>query len=162
MLDRQTPDQTPNPSMDVARIAELADRHGAQLAHWPREEAGAARALLAVSPDARAVLTRADRLDHVLREARARSVTVNLRERLLAAAPQGGWRELVASLWPFGPVWRPAAALCAIAMVGVFLGSTEAATLVTPVSVNGALSEEINVIAVTGIDVLGENSQWQE
>ena len=149
-------------SQAIAHIAELADRHGAQLSHWPREDAQAARAVLAVSPEARAVLARADRLDRILSTGRMRPATVNLRERILAAAPGGGWRELAAGLWPFGPVWRPAAALLGIALMGIFLGSTDAATFMLPISVNAALSEEIHAVAMSGIDSLGEGGQWQE
>jgi hypothetical protein len=149
--------------MSVERIAGLADRHGGELSHWPSVEARAARSFLAVSADARAVLARAERLDRVLRTTRSHSVTVNLRECLLAAAPAGGWRDLVASLWPFGPVWRPAAALAGLAMFGVFLGSSEMARLVTPASVNAAVSEEIRMVALSATDVLtSDSSQWRE
>jgi hypothetical protein len=148
--------------MDVARVAELADRHGAQLSHWPRHEALSARALLAASSEARSVLARAERLDQVLSEGRKRSVGVNLRENILAAAPGGSWREFVASLWPFGPVWRPAMALFGSALVGIFLGSMDTASLALPISVNGALSEEIHVVAMSGIDAVGEDNQWPQ
>ena len=148
--------------MSVERLQDLADRHGAELSHWPRADASAARILLATSPEARAILARASRLDSLLSIARSHSVTVNLRERLLAAAPAGGWRELLTSLWPFGPVWRPAAALFGLALAGVFLGSTDAATLATPASVNAALSEEISVVALSASDVLGDSNPWQE
>jgi len=148
--------------MTIEQIQDLADRHGAELSHWPVAEACAARPLLASSPEARAVLARANRLDHVLRTVRGHSVTNHLRERLLAGAPVGGWRELVASLWPFGPVWRPAAALFGMALIGVTLGSSEMAQLILPTSVNAALSEEIRTMALSGADVLGDGNQWHE
>jgi hypothetical protein len=148
--------------MTVSRIQDLADRHGAELSHWPLAEGSAARAFLASSSEARAVLARAGRLDRVLSTARSHSMTINLRERLLAAAPGGGWRELLASLWPFGPVWRPAVALFGLALVGMTLGSSDMAKLVLPTSVNAALSEEIRVVALSASDVLGDGNQWQE
>lgn len=148
--------------MTIERIQDLADRHGGELSHWPVAEAGAARALLATSAEARAILVRANRLDRVLSTARGHSVTNNLRERLLAGAPVGGWRELLVSLWPFGPVWRPAAALFGLALIGVTLGSSEMAKLVVPASVNAALSEEIRIVALSATDVLGDSNQWHE
>jgi hypothetical protein len=148
--------------MSVEQLQDLVDRHGAELSHWPRAEASAARLLLAISPEARAALARASRLDRLLSTARNHSIASNLRERLLAAAPVGGWRELVVSLWPFGPVWRPAAALFGFALIGVFLGSTDMARLILPTSVNAALSEEIRVVALSASDVLGDSNPWQE
>ena len=153
-------DRFPDTSMDIARLEKLADRYGATLAHWPRDEARAARLLLAESSAARAVLIRANRLDEILNETRIRSVSVNLQKRLLAAAPECGWRELLTSLWPFGPVWRPVTALLGIAMIGIVLGLTDAAALVAPVSVNGALSEEIQIIAVSATELRVEGAQW--
>jgi hypothetical protein len=148
--------------MSIELIQDLADRHGAELSHWPLAEASAARLFLASSSEARAVLARASRLDRVLGTARSHSVTVNLRERLLAAAPVGGWRELLVSLWPFGPVWRPVAALLGLALVGVFLGSSDMAKLIEPASINAALSEEIQVVALSASDVFGNVNPWQE
>ena len=121
-----------------------------------------ARSLLAGSGAARAVLARANRLDEILSQSHTRSVSVHLRNRLLAAAPDCGWRELIKSLWPFGPVWRPATALIGIALVGVFLGMTDAAALISPVSINGALSEEIQLIAVSATELREASAQWQE
>lgn len=155
-------DRTDNTPMNIARLDELADRYGASLAHWPREEARAARLLLAESRAARAVLTRANRLDGILSETRKRSVSVNLQNRLLAAAPEAGWREFLTSLWPFGPVWRPATALFGIAMFGIFLGSTDLATLGIPISVNGALSEEIRVVGFSVAEILDGGASWRE
>jgi len=162
----QVVDQASDAPMSVERIANLADRHGAELAHWPRAEASMARAFLAVSPEARAALARAVRLDRVLAMSQTRfqahSMSVNLRECILAAAPQCGWRGFLVSLWPFGPVWRPAAALLGLAVTGVFLGSTDAATLVVPASVNAALSEEVRVVTVSAVYALDDSNQWYE
>ena len=87
------------------------------------------------------------RIDALLRDVRRLPVPAALTQRILAAAPSGGWRDLLASLWPFGPVWRPVAALLAIAAFGIILGTTEAAKLVDEVTVNGALSEEVYALA---------------
>ena len=92
------------------------------------------------------------RLDAVLAEARRLPVSALLARRVLAAAPQGGIRDLVASLWPFGAVWRPVGALLGIAAFGMFLGTTDAANLRDAVSINGALSEEVFRVALVSGD----------
>ncbi len=103
------------------------------------------------------------RLDAVLGQSRKLAVASPLSERILAAAPVGGLRDLAASLWPFGPLWRPAVGLAALAALGIFLGSTDAATLQDPVSVNGALSEEVFALALVGEDRGGaEELPWRE
>lgn len=154
--------QGPEIPMSVERIQELTDRYGAELSHWPRDAASAARAFLATSTEARAVLARAHRLDRLLRIGQSRMIPANLRERILAAAPGGDWRELLAALWPFGPVWRPAAALFCVALMGVLLGSSDTAKLILPASVNAALSEEIRIVALSATDVLTDSRQWRE
>ena len=105
----------------------------------------------------------ARRLDALLRQTRRLTVSAALGERILAAAPAGGVRDLLASLWPFGPLWPPAVGLLALAALGIFLGSTDAATLQEPVSVNGALSEEVLALTLVGNDRGGvEILQWPE
>lgn len=102
-------------------------------------------------------------LHAVLRDARRLPVPAALSQRILAAAPYGGWRDLVASLWPFGPVWRPAAALLAVAAISILLGTTDAANLVDDVSVNGALSEEVYALAfVSGGFRAPGDLEWPE
>lgn len=148
--------------MTLERFAELAERFGGELAHWPRAESKTARRLLATSPGARDILARARKFDRLLGQAPSRSVPAGLRERLLAAAPASGWRGLLASLWPFGPIWRPATALMGMALVGMFLGTPDAASVSAPVSENRALSEEICSLALTAADVLEDVSPWRE
>ena len=45
-----------------------------------------------------------------------------LKARILADFDQKADPSLLAALWPFGAVWRPAAGLIAAAFVGVYLG----------------------------------------
>jgi hypothetical protein len=103
------------------------------------------------------------RLDAVLAEARRLPVSALLARRILAAAPQGGIRDLLASLWPFAAVWRPAGALVGIAALGIFLGTSEAVKLRDAVSINGALSEEVFRVAFSVNGILGsEEIEWLE
>ncbi len=101
-------------------------------------------------------------LERLLRTQRI-AVPAGLRARILAAAPEQGWRGLVAALWPFGPVWRPAAGLVAIACLGIFIGLSDALSLPNDVTVNGALSEDVQSL-VTGVagDADQEDFAWQE
>ena len=105
----------------------------------------------------------ARRLEAVLRKPRALSISTSLSDRILAAAPADGFGGFLTSLWPFGPVWRPAVVLAALAVLGAFLGSTDAATMRGEVSVNGALSEEVYVLALSINDQSGpEDLGWAE
>ena len=86
-----------------------------------------------------------------------------LRQRLLDAAPAvnggggAGWRELLHSLWPFGPLWRPAAGLGLAALIGVAvgLGGLPGQAVVDPAQ---ALAEEVLVLASAAEDA-GENDE---
>lgn len=104
------------------------ERYGAVLAEWPPSKAAAARLLLAASEDARAAHGRAQRLAGVLAPSDGMTASDALRQRLLDAAHgintvgEAGWRELLHSLWPFGPLWRLAAGLGLAAVVGIWVG----------------------------------------
>jgi hypothetical protein len=101
-------------------------------------------------------------LERLLRTQRI-TVSASLRARILAAAPEQGWRGLVAVLWPFGPVWRPAAALAVMACLGIFIGLSDAMSLPNDVSVNGALSEDVQSLVLgVAADVDQEDFAWQE
>lgn len=101
-------------------------------------------------------------LERLLRTQRI-AVPAALRARILAAAPEQGWRGLAAALWPFGPVWRPAVGLVAMACLGIFIGLSDAMSLPNEVTVNGALSEDVQSLAlgVAG-DADQEDFGWQE
>jgi hypothetical protein len=139
------------------------ERYGAGLAEWPPSKAAAARRLLAGSEDARAAHGRAARLAGMLAPNDAMTASDALRQRLLDAAPAvnagggAGWRELLHSLWPFGPLWRPAAGLGLAAIIGVAfgLGGLPGQAVVDPAQ---ALAEEVLVLASAAEDA-GENDE---
>jgi len=101
-------------------------------------------------------------LERVMRTQRL-VVSAQLCARILAAAPERGWRGILEALWPFGPVWRPAAGLAAVACLGIFLGLSDVVGAPSEVSVSGALSEDVTslVLGVAG-DVDQEDFAWQE
>jgi hypothetical protein len=134
------------------------ERYGAELAEWPPSKAAAARLLLAGSEDARAA-----RLAGTLAPTDGMTASDALRQRLLDAAQAinagggAGWRELLHSLWPFGPLWRPAAGLGLAAIIGVAvgLGGLPGQAVVDPAQ---ALAEEVLVLASAAEDA-GENDE---
>jgi len=134
------------------------ERYGAGLAEWPPSKAAAARRLLAGSEDARAA-----RLAGMLAPTDGMTASDALRQRLLDAAQAinagggAGWRELLHSLWPFGPLWRPAAGLGLAAIIGVAvgLGGLPGQAVVDPAQ---ALAEEVLVLASAAEDA-GENDE---
>ena len=148
------PNPEPGPDhMTPAEFANHLDRYGAQLPEWPVDMADAARLLLAKSEEARDAHRRAVRLDGVLALGGGETASDALRQRLIdaaqmiAAGEDTGWRELAHSLWPFGPLWRPAAGLAAAAVVGVVIGLANPVQQAVSVDAGQALAEEILVLA---------------
>ncbi len=142
---------------------DLLDQWGAELAYWDPDKAAAARRLLAASEDARALLKRSQSFDHVLRQRTSLKASAEFRARILAdaevfAVPEKGEHdelsELVASLWPFGPVWRPAAGLIAAGFLGVIIGTTNLVQPADSVIAGAALTEEVISLAqLAGTDL---------
>ena len=138
----------PHPDDDA--LAALLQNHAARLpvSDTLRDE------IVASSPGA------VRRLNGVVRQVRRLPVPGALSQRILAAAPAAG---ILASLWPFGPVWRPAAYLVATAIFGIMLGATDIANLRGEVSINGALSEEVFALAFSFNEFRApEDLEWLE
>lgn len=107
--------------MDANRFEALADAHGGLIARWPAEVQDAAYAWLAQAPEAaQAVLSEALALDQALDVLRPPRPSVDLRDRVLAAAPRPrrGWSL---RRWLAGA--GVGAALAAASGAGVMLGS---------------------------------------
>jgi hypothetical protein len=101
-------------------------------------------------------------LERTLRTRRL-SVSDTLYARVLAAAPQAGWSGVIAALWPFGPVWRPAAGLAAMACLGILVGLSDLESRAVEISTNGALSEEMRSLSLgVAADVEQEDFSWQD
>ena len=65
----------------------------------------------------------AARLDHLIGGLEPRKASPQLKARILAAAGAAtGPGALLAALWPFGPLWRPATVLASAAVLGLALG----------------------------------------
>lgn len=116
--------------MKLKRFEELLDRQGADLAAWGPQDAAAARALMAISPEARRQFALADGVDAALHATGASPASAELLQRVLTlahAAPQaparpgpGGWVRG----WAFGQgaEWRGWTAGLATATAAMLLG----------------------------------------
>jgi hypothetical protein len=72
--------------MKLKRFEELLDRRGADLAAWAPEDAAAARALMAISPEARRQFALAETVDAALHATGASRASAELQQRVLAMA----------------------------------------------------------------------------
>jgi hypothetical protein len=113
-------------TMNAERLKQLAEAYGADKRHWPEAERKAAEALVASDgPWAERLLFDARQTDAVLDASRHPTVSMALRDRVIASAMAAGlsprkarvfWDRLV--LW-FGAGW--AAAACAGVIAGASL-----------------------------------------
>lgn len=71
-------------TLTLEGFRDLLDRHGGDLAHWPAGEVASAIALIEASPEARALLDQAQRLDATL--ASPPKAPPGLADRIVAAA----------------------------------------------------------------------------
>lgn len=115
-------------TMTLPRFTALVDAYGAEASRWPERERDAALALLAASPEARALREAAAHLDARLALPVA-APPPGLRAgvlRAIAAPTAGeGLAELLRALWRGMGGWRVAApAFAASLALGVALGAT--------------------------------------
>jgi len=114
--------------MTMTRFARMVACYGASPRAWPEDERDAAQALLAASDEAKALCRAEAELDGELDKAASIHPSDALRRRILAGVPgrdrslRDRLDELVAAVWPFGGVWRPAAALTTAAALGIAVG----------------------------------------
>lgn len=115
--------------MTIDRLEQILDAYGAAPQAWPAGERAAALALMERSESARQLCEQAAQLDSLLDTAADIEASSELRARVLGALPSKpmSWAarlDRVATwVWPFGPTWRPAAALVAAAALGIGVGT---------------------------------------
>jgi hypothetical protein len=104
----------------LTRLADVLNAYGASPARWPEDERAALEALLAASPEARALRTSAQHLDAALDAATLEPPSPDLVDRVLAAAPRRSplGRRPAARRQSF-KVWR-GGALAAFAAAAAF------------------------------------------
>jgi hypothetical protein len=106
--------------MDARRFEALLDAYGAEPQRWPAGEREAAQAF-ARTEDGGALLRATLELDDWLDAAAPIRPSPELRERVLAAAPQPGRRNSVIA-W-LERAWGPGAGLAAAGLAGVLFGA---------------------------------------
>jgi len=106
-------------AMTLARFTELASAYGARPERWPEDERAAALALLEGSPDARARLAEASRLDALLDGVPAVTPSPDLAARVLAAAPRRASVHRLPAPRPAQTRWLAPAALGMAAAAGL-------------------------------------------
>lgn len=117
------------PEMSIDRLRQVLDSYGARPEMWPSSEREAALALVLSTPEAKALLEEAEALDRMLDAAPQIEPSAALRARILDGIPKAPVSlldrldQLAARLWPFGPRWRPAAALAGAAALGIAVGA---------------------------------------
>ena len=107
----------------LARFRRIVEAYGAQPRRWPEAERAWALSLLESSAEARAFRDQAAALDALLDQAEVTEASPELMADVLAAASPSAWRSWGSLLWPFGPLWQPAAGLALAALIGVMLGA---------------------------------------
>jgi hypothetical protein len=108
--------------LDLTRLADALDAYGGDFRRWPDELREPAEALVARDAEARRLHGEALALDALLDEAPAPMPSRELKAEIVRRAAPPLWRQGLAALWPFGPAWQPAAALVAVALVGIAIG----------------------------------------
>lgn len=116
---------TDEPGAAASRFAALADVYGADIRRWPAAERNAANSLLSANDGARAILTRAARLDSLLDQYRVAAPSSALSGRILATVPQPGL------LWSKARLWWSGVGLAGVGLAGAVSGAL-ALSLATP------------------------------
>jgi len=112
--------------MTTERVRTLIDAYGADPERWPADERDAARRLVETDPVLSAELADAASFDALLDALPAPAPRPALRVALNAIPDRARlrWSDRLATLWPFGAPWGPAAGLVAAALFGVVIGVT--------------------------------------
>ncbi len=142
--------------MDESRLKALADIWGADLRRWPAADAEAAARWTAANPAlAERALFAARQLDAALDESPQPTVSMALRDRVIASAGAAGLRvrtgmgaALKRLFWIGGVGW--AAAACAGVIFGSSLGSQRAAEIQTDLVLEQAMVAGLDDTMVLG------------
>lgn len=145
--------------MDKQKFEHILATHGSSPDRWPDADRAAALQFCATAPQAAAMLREARALDTLISAlpdigpspelsaritaaafAQSRTAELSLQDGQLSIAAdyRRRMRRLREGLWPFGPLWRPAAGLALPALFGLLLGLYQPQQILTPGSAPGA------------------------
>lgn len=161
--------------MDKQTFEHILAAHGSWPDRWPDTDRAAALQFCAADPQAAAMLREARALDSLINALPDIDPSPELSARIAAAAltqkphvhidarwpgdrtaRAGGYlrrlRRLREGLWPFGPLWRPAAGLALPALFGLLLGLYQPQQILTPGSGPGSGPAAITLTRVATQD----------
>lgn len=113
--------------MEIVRFKQIIDSYGTSVSHWPEAEKDAALRLIVKNGDARGYTEDAALLDQVLLLLPDVEPSQQFMHSILEIAePKRSTIPLMeairTTLWPFGPIWRPASVLAVALTLGLFGG----------------------------------------
>lgn len=148
-------------AMSMARLRAILEAYGAEPRRWPQAERADAEALIAASPEARALRDETAALDHVLASVVAPAPSSALRAAILEAAPRppaaagftgnlrGLWQSLLSTLGGELGGWRPAGAMLGLALLlGIATGGTIGVQQEDPATVAAAEAPDLLQLAL--------------
>lgn len=139
--------------MDKQQFERILAAHGGNPDAWPASERAAALSFSTTNPQAAIMLHEARALhalisdlpdidpspaltDRIIAAALAQDRTANVRQQGRQSPTLTDYRQRIRrlheGLWPFGPLWRPAAGLALPALVGLLLGLYQPQLISTP------------------------------
>ena len=122
--------------MDRARFEAMAQAYGADPRRWPASERDAAQAFASTHAEiARAIVSEAEDLDHLLFAAPAVTPSAALRQAVLASAPKARPARRGFSFWMSG------AGLAAAAAAGIIVGTSATSAAVGDMRTDAVLAE---------------------
>jgi hypothetical protein len=105
--------------INLQRLQAVVDAFGANPDRWPAAERSALEALVIGDEAARKIVGDAEKLDSILDQAAPPPPAPELMADILFVPPKSNWRQILAELWPFGPIWKPASGLAMALAISV-------------------------------------------
>lgn len=113
--------------MDTTRFKEIIDSYGTSVTRWPEAERDEALRVIVKDQDARRYTQAAAVLDESLDLVPAIEPSRAFLNRVVGLADSRPARasglQGIRTIWPFGPIWRPAAGLAIALLLGLFAGT---------------------------------------
>ena len=102
---------TNSQDLNLRRLQAVVDAFGASSDRWPAAERSALERLVISDEAAHEIVSEAGKLDFMLDQAAPPEPAPELMADILFVPPKANWRQVLAELWPFGPIWKPASGL---------------------------------------------------
>jgi hypothetical protein len=113
----------PREEKDLQRLRAVVDAYGGSSARWPEVDRAQLEALLLENAAAQKIVAEATGLDQWLDHAAPPPPSSELMADILFVPPKANWHQVLAELWPFGPIWKPASGLAMALVLSVMTAS---------------------------------------